>query len=501
MRSIDLSMRPKLLVAIFLLLGSNFLAAQGLLFDPKVYDKLPAQPLYGDGGKSESTELNGVFKIDLKPFCPKPQNQGTISSCTAWACGYGAMSIAYAIQQKKEGDIDAVTDSAFSALFLYNMARDSVTDCGLGTFIHKTLDILKEKGNLRNAYFDKGNNCKRLPTTKELNLAKAHRIKDWVSLFNSTSSNRVRIDKTKLSLAAKKPVMIGMRLRNNFMELGPKDKFWLPTVGDTALNYNHAMVVVGFDDGKGAFEIMNSWGEKWGNNGFFWVRYEDYARHVTQAFQMTIHSNDAPKNNVPTPTKPENTLAGEFAIRYVKEIRDTNIIFQNASFVQQQKGLYQLQEAAAWPVGKLFQLTATNFVGGSYLYVFSLDAENKIKVHWPRDGRLDDKFEGLNESAVITNSHVNLVVPGPKSGLKLEKTGDEYIGILVSKDPLPNFNALLQAISTNTKIPVKDRMDRALGAMVIKSETVDFTADNIQFSTADTKGKVLSLLLKIPVKP
>jgi hypothetical protein len=215
---------------------------------------------------------------------------------------------------------------------------------------------------------------------------------------------------------------------------------------------------------------------------------------------MTVYSEESTKKIPNAPIKPENTLAGDFSIRYVKEVRDTNIIFHTAAFTYLQKGIYQLEEAESWPVGKLYQLTASQFLGGSYLYVFSLDAYNKITVHWPRDGRLDEKFEGINESAVITNSKVNLVVPDAKSGLKLEKIGEEYIGILVSKDPLNNFNALLQNLVLNPKMPVKDRLDRALGVLEIKTEQLTYANNEIQFSTTDTKGKVAALLLKIPVK-
>ena len=485
---------------LLLLLGTcSLLSGQGLEVDEAIYDALPRQSLYGDGGKSEVTALDGIYKIDLKPFCPKPQNQGRISSCTAWATGYGALSIAYAIQFQQEGKQIVPSDSAFSALFLYNQVRDSLNDCGLGTFIHKTLDLLKEKGDVQSSVYDKGNNCKRLPNAKELANAQRYRIKDWVSLFASNSANRVRIDKTKLSLADKKPVIIAMRLRNNFMELGPDSKFWLPSIGDTSLSYNHAMVVVGFDDGKGAFEVMNSWGEAWGTKGFFWIRYEDYARHTLQAFQLSLYPPGSKKTLNPVATNPKNQLSADLAVRFVKGVVDTNILFENAAFRHQQKGVYVLQ-GEPWPLGKLFQVSASNILGGSYLYVFSIDAAQQVNVHWPRDAKLDEKFEGLNESAVISNTNVNLVIPTPKSGLKLEKIGDEYIGILVSKDPITNLNAILQQLKTNPTLPLVDRLNKALGPAVIKPELLRYAPESIQFSTADLKGKIVPILLKIPVK-
>lgn len=486
-------------IILLILNGVWQLNGQGLLINDAIYDALPRQSLYGDGGKSEMDALDGISKIDLKSFCPKPQNQGRISSCTAWSTGYGAMSMAYAIQLQQAGKSIVANDSAFSALFLYNQVRDSSEDCGMGIYIHKTLDFLKTTGDVQSSTFDKGNNCKRKATSAELAKAQGYRIKDWISLFATTSSNRVRIDKTKLSLADKKPVIVAMRLRNNFMELNADSKYWLPSIGDTALSFNHAMVVVGFDDGKGAFEVMNSWGELWGNKGFFWVRYQDFARHALQGYQLSLFPLGSKKATTPQIPPTALQLAGGFKVNFVAGVKDDKVQFQEASFTQTKNGLYTLKDES-WPVGRIFQINASNFINGTYLYVFSMDAQQKINVHWPRDEKLDEKFEGLNESAVISNSYVNLSIPSPKTGLILEKPGDEYIGILVSKEPIANFNAILEQLKTNSSLPLIDRLNKAVGAAVIKPELLHFSPDLVQFSTVDLKGKIAPIVLRIPVK-
>ena len=37
---------------------------------------------------------------------------------------------------------------------------------------------------------------------------------------------------------------------------------------------NHAIVIVGWDDKKKAFLVKNSWGTRWGENGYVWVAYD-----------------------------------------------------------------------------------------------------------------------------------------------------------------------------------------------------------------------------------
>ena len=36
---------------------------------------------------------------------------------------------------------------------------------------------------------------------------------------------------------------------------------------------NHVVLLVGWDDAKGAWLVKNSWGEEWGEKGFAWIRY------------------------------------------------------------------------------------------------------------------------------------------------------------------------------------------------------------------------------------
>ena len=36
---------------------------------------------------------------------------------------------------------------------------------------------------------------------------------------------------------------------------------------------NHAIVLVGWDDAKGAWLLRNSWSDKWGENGYMWIKY------------------------------------------------------------------------------------------------------------------------------------------------------------------------------------------------------------------------------------
>lgn len=83
------------------------------------------------------------------------------------------------------------------------------------------------------------------------------------------------IQAVKSALAEKKAVWMGMAVttdiyynRGEVLVYDPKK----PSAG------GHAMLVIGYDDDKGALKVVNSWGEQWGDKGFGWIGYEYWAK-------------------------------------------------------------------------------------------------------------------------------------------------------------------------------------------------------------------------------
>jgi len=433
---------------------------QGAILDRDFYDKLPRQPNYGDGSKSESKALEGINKIDLKPYCPDVQHQGSMSACTGWAVGYAAQTIQYAISKGWEGQTDKITDHAFSALFLYNLIKDEQLGCGAGTHIGDALELLQITGNIESDGFDTERDCSRQPSDNEMMHAKKYRIKSFSTLYEPDASENQIKHKVKLSLAQGMPVIIGIPITRRFQKL--KSPFWYPPKNDSPAG-SHAMVVVGFDDEKGAFEIINSWGKGWGNDGFFWMKYDDFAKSGVFAYQIE--------------------LFGGVQLRQDKKYE--GIFYMKDTLVRKD----------------IAQLTITNVTERSYLYMFSFDANEDINVHWPRDEAFDDKFTGSHESALITVPEVELTLPTPNSGFQFNISGDERFCVLLSHSPITDFNEKLAAIRKNTDTDLHQKLNEVFGEKISGMENaLCRSGKTVRFSSNINERSIVPVIFKIPVE-
>jgi hypothetical protein len=101
----------------------------------------------------------------------------------------------------------------------------------------------------------------------------------------------------------------------------------------------------------------------------------------------------------------------------------------------------------------------------------------------------------------VTNARVSIVIPGEKTALKLEKTGDEYFCVLFSKDPLRDFNAVLQQIKGfEAEVALPERVGKALGQRLIPHSALQCAPGAPEFTTRSETGDIAALFLKIPVR-
>lgn len=207
--------------------------------------------------------------IDLSPLLPPPRAQRPSRTCVSWAVTYVAASDAL-----RRAD-PAAKLVPLSPAFSYVLAGGS-PNCQRGTSIARTLDVLRTIGALplEQFAFD-ASACTREPTARELASAARWRIKAWSKVDGHD------IDAVKGQLARGRPVIFAM-------DVGPK---FLAYRGDGVMSTletgpgleGHAMVLVGYDDARGAFRLQNSLGREWGDGGYAWIGYPAWQKAVQEA--------------------------------------------------------------------------------------------------------------------------------------------------------------------------------------------------------------------------
>src|SRR5262249_52135256 len=56
----------------------------------------------------------------------------------------------------------------------------------------------------------------------------------------------------------------------------------------------HALTLVGYDEKRQAFRLINSWGTKWGDNGYAWIGYETLLARSNEAYVLQVESPGTP---------------------------------------------------------------------------------------------------------------------------------------------------------------------------------------------------------------
>ena len=223
-------------------------------------------------GAPEAPAFRGLppGAVDISASLPPPMSQGDAETCTSWAVTYAAASAALWARNPMEPLV------ALSPAFTYPLAGGGQYCRGF-TFISRTLDVLRDTGALPmpEYVYDPGW-CGRRPTAEQQARAASFRIAAWQKLDASD------LEKVKGQLADHRPVIFGMSVGpafHSFRGGGVFDAF-----EEGAGTTGHAMVLVGYDNSRAAFRLMNSFGRDWGDGGYAWLGYDLWRRKVKVGF-------------------------------------------------------------------------------------------------------------------------------------------------------------------------------------------------------------------------
>jgi hypothetical protein len=222
-------------------------------------------------------------EIDLRPYSSPIQNQGSTSSCVSQAV-VKALEIKRII---KHGHANHV-DLSRAAVYVEAKHRmtPSMVDWDQGTYICLACDALRHIGVCREELhpFTKENIYK-FPNVMALREARLNRIQ---SHFKIKSYGNERINDIIFNLKASNPVVFGTAVGNSWINYRGGSEPLKVEKDPVGL---HAMVICGFVNGL--FIIENSWGSRWGSNGFGFVDPEVFKHPSTQDLWVIVDGSEA----------------------------------------------------------------------------------------------------------------------------------------------------------------------------------------------------------------
>ncbi|NCT09273.1 MAG: DUF4384 domain-containing protein [Flavobacteriia bacterium] len=446
----------------------------GLKFDQKLYEDLPQSvPLV----TRSFTALPSSFSI--KGYAPTPQSQGRQGSCVGWASAFGARTIANAVKNNWQYNTAMINQNTYSPSFVYNQIR--VNNNCEGAYIENAMKVLNMNGAAKmNEFPYTDQSCTTSPSSYVLSSASNHKIITYERLARWDNPVNL-VGKVKKAISEKNPVVIGLFQYNSLML--DANKVWIPNTGTNG----HAMVVVGYDDNKagGAFEIMNSWGTNFGNNGFFWIRYADFERQIKTAYVLIDKRDDNNINNntiinVNINTVINNKLGGELTLKLDTgedmPIKLADGATRNFNIVKATNTTYRVNNT--YTSGTQFRIyLKTKQRGYVYLIGFG-SADKSVNKLYPFDN-FSDYFNYVDSEIAIPNEDYFIEFDN--------NPGRDILCVLYSKDKL-NIDDIVSKARTSSGDFVSN-IKGALSSSIFKGTDVTFSSNKIAFD-ANSKSNV-----------
>jgi hypothetical protein len=439
----------------------NLFSQSGYNYSPEEFKKAKVY----EGLEDDNTKNPLPEAVSLAAFAPQRGDQGKQGSCVAWSSAYAARTVLEAASTRTPPD-----QLAYSPAFLYN--NIALEDCQ-GSYIQRAMEFMQTKGavKMENFQYDE-NDCSRQASNSLLQEASANKIHGFHRLTESDDVNGINIRAIKEHLAKDAPVVIGMMVGGSFMQEMMGQKVWHPSGEDRQqMGFGgHAMCVIGYDDRVegGAFQIMNSWGPQWGQNGLAYVRYGDFKEFVREAYGLDPLAKRGAALNV----------AFECTVGLINN--------ENKQPIALKAGTGNVFHTVA-PIkkGTKFKMEIKNALE-CYIYIFT-PIEGKSTVLFPYKP-IHSAYCGITGYRLFPR----------KESIQADDIGNkEIMAIVVSKNEL-DYKKLNDAINSSTQADFAAKVNEAVAANAIKNVSFSNSANgSIYFKTAADQNSVVATIVDI----
>ena len=204
-------------------------------------------------------------QVDLREFCPPVFDQGSLGSCTA-----NAICAAYQISLLKNTTYTPIDFPNLSRLFVYYNARAEAgtVESDSGAYIRDGIKTIANQGVCKEELWPYHiSSFKTRPSDAAYQEALNHQAIQYASVGHNPFE-------VQLALADGYPVVFGFTVYNSFESpsVAKSGIMQLPKKGERAIG-GHAVVAVGYNSEFQHLLVRNSWGDDWGQGGYFWMPF------------------------------------------------------------------------------------------------------------------------------------------------------------------------------------------------------------------------------------
>lgn len=193
-------------------------------------------------------------------------HQGGDQSCVAWSTTYAATTIL-------ERNFINSRMAARSPRFIYNQINNG--NCTTSPGIINGLNTLVSSGacSIDEMPYIEGQ-CSILPSQLQKDRASSHKLTKWAAVDNTD------LILVKTLLSNNFPLIISVPMNASFGLINAQTGWTVKSCDpfNPFITPMHAVCVVGYDDDKRVFKVMNSYGSTFADNGFFWISYDVFTQ-------------------------------------------------------------------------------------------------------------------------------------------------------------------------------------------------------------------------------
>ncbi len=430
----------------------------------------------------------------LREYAPSvgEQEGGT---CVGWATAYAGLSILENIKLNNRND-SLKTVNAFSPYFTYILSKfDEDNECSEGLYVEMALNSLQNVGAIRQKEFESV--C--IPAEASFGLERILQDStgsiDVNKLIPEIKSNRLEsfipisgvevVQNTKYYLSKKMPVVIAVNMYQSIVD-NLVSNVWNGVIDDYP--GGHAMCIIGYDDNKfgGAFEIMNSWGKEYGDNGIIWFRYEDFAKEVKTAYALSGMQDPPLETNADNDFNVTLSAIGTSSSKLLTIDQSDN--YYDGKVFSSQNSLSNSYTINYSNEDEKYRLSlSSNSSSPYYVYMFSFESQRV---------NLESSF--VNQMNVLDKSNGLIMPSNSYSAYSLSETdlwGKPYC-LLVSKKPLEE-NMIIASLKRSYTSIEDFLLVNFSNQLVINKPSVDYLSfdGKIEINTKNEPNHILPILL------